>query len=105
MQYLEFYAVRHDTGAVLPNATAQAFAAGGSTPLTLYSEAGQPVGTQVSADALGKLGVALPFGAYDLQISSAGYAPPRISGLSFGDPMSAGLFTDLAGLSIPRACR
>ena len=101
MQYLEFYAVRHDTGAVLPNATAQAFAAGGSTPLTLYSEAGQPVGTQVSADALGKLGVALPFGAYDLQISSAGYAPPRISGLSFGDPMSAGLFTDLAGLSIP----
>ena len=73
MQYLEFYAVRHDTGAVLPNATAQAFAAGGSTPLTIYSEAGQPVGTQVSADALGKLGVALPFGAYDLQISSAGY--------------------------------
>ncbi len=101
MQYLEFYAVRHDTGAVLPNATAQAFAVGGSTPLTIYSEAGQPVGTQVSADALGKLGLALPFGAYDLQISSAGYAPPRIGGLSFGDPMSAGLFTQLGGLSVP----
>ena len=101
MQYLEFYAVRHDTGAVLPNATAQAFAAGGSTPLTIYDEAGRPVGTQVSADGLGRLGVALPFGAYDLQISSAGYAPPRIGGLSFGDPMSAGLFTELAGLCVP----
>ena len=101
MQYMEFYAVRHDTGAALPNATLQAFLAGGTTPVTLYNEAGAPAGTQVSADGLGKLGVALPFGAYDLQISSTGYTPPKISGLSFGDPMSAGLFTQLCGLSVP----
>ena len=44
MQYMEFYAVRHDTGAVLPNATLQAFLAGGATPVTLYNEAGQPQG-------------------------------------------------------------
>ena len=101
MQYMEFYAVRHDTGAVLANATLQAFLAGGSAPVTLYDEAGQAQGTQVSADALGRLGVALPFGAYDLQISSVAYTPPKISGLSFGDPMSAGLFTALSGVSVP----
>ncbi len=101
MQYMEFYAVRHDTGAVLPNATLQAFLAGGATPLTIFDEAGRPVGTEVFADGLGRLGVALPFGAYDLQISSPAYAPPKISGIGFGDAMSAGLFTQLGSVSVP----
>ena len=100
MQYIEFYAVRHDTGAVLPHATLQAFAAGGSTPVTLYDQGGTAQGTQVSADALGRIGLALPFGAYDLQIAATSYAPPPLS-VSFGDPMSAGLFTELAHVSVP----
>ena len=102
MQYMEFYAVRHDTGAVLPNATLQAFPAGGSTPVALFNEAGIAQGVQVTADGLGHVGVALPFGAYDLQISSGAYAPPKISGITFGDAMSAGLFGDLAHLSVPQ---
>ena len=101
MQYMEFFAVRHDTGAVLPNATLQAFPAGGSTPVTLYNEAGVSQGAQIAADGLGHVGLALPFGAYDLQIASGAYAPPKISGITFGDAMSAGLFGDLPGLSVP----
>jgi hypothetical protein len=101
MQYMEFFAVRHDTGAALPYATVQAFFAGGTSAVQLYGETGQALGTQASADALGRVGIALPFGAYDLQIAAGGYTAPKLSGMTFGEPMAAGLFTDIAGLFIP----
>lgn len=102
MQYLEFFAVRADTGAALPFASLQAFVSGGGqSPAAIYDVNGAPVGVSVQADALGRIGLALPFGAYDLQITAGAYVAPPIRSVGFGDAMAVGLFTALSGLSVP----
>lgn len=85
MQYIEFYAVRADTGAALASATVTVWLAGTSTPASLYGQGGAALSNPFTGSATGLVGFSAPDGVYDVQVTSGVYSAPRITGLQVVD--------------------
>jgi hypothetical protein len=78
MQFMEFYAVNHTTGQVLPNATVAVFETGTTTLATVYDIDNVAMANPFEATNTGLVGFAAADGVYDLQITSGEYSAPPI---------------------------
>lgn len=87
MQFVQFYAARADTGAVLPYARATVLLTGTSTEAALFDAEGEAIDNPLTADGVGALGFAANDGVYDVEIVSADgtYSAPRIQKLQVVD--------------------
>jgi hypothetical protein len=85
MQLIEFYAVRADTGSVLPSATVSVFLTGTSLAASLYDASGAALANPFKAGNAGLVSFSAPDGVYDVQIQGGGYTAPRITGLQVVD--------------------
>ena len=85
MQYMEFYAVRADTGAALSSPTVSVYLTGASSFAPLYDAGGAVMANPFIGGAQGLVGFSAPDGAYDVQIQSGAYAAPKITGLQVVD--------------------
>ena len=85
MQYIQFYAVRADTGAALASPTVSVFLAGTSTTAPLYDASSAAMANPFTGAVQGLVGFAAPDGVYDVQMQSGAYAAPRITGLQVVD--------------------
>lgn len=87
MQYMEFFATRHDTGAVIPYAKVNVYLTGTTTLAAAFDIAGGGLSNPLTADITGKVGFAVTNGAYDLQWTSADgtYLSPVVHDVQFYD--------------------
>lgn len=89
MQPVQFFAVNHLTGAVLPNATITVWQSGTGqgTLAQLYSDAGvTAIANPTSADSNGKTYFYSGSSPVDIQIASGSYSAPLILNVSVADP-------------------
>jgi len=87
MQFVQFYAARADTGAVLPYARATVLLTGTTTEAALFDAEGEAIDNPLTADGVGALGFATNDGIYDVEIVSADgtYSAPPIQKLQVVD--------------------
>lgn len=80
MQFLDFFAARHDTGAAIPYAKATVYLTGTTTLAALFDADGGSIGNPITATVAGELGFAAANGSYDIAIRAAdgGYSSPLI---------------------------
>lgn len=82
-----FFACRHDTGAVLPNATATVYLTGTTTPASIFNAAGGSIANPLTADSAGRVIFKVADGVYDIAIVSAdgNYTAPPIQQYNVAD--------------------
>jgi hypothetical protein len=87
MQYVEFFAARHDTGAAIPNAKVNVYLTGTTMPASIYDIAGASLPNPMTATIDGLAGIAAANGSYDIQFQSAdgSYLSPTIHRVQFYD--------------------
>lgn len=89
MQPVQFFAVNHLTGVVIPNASITVWQSGTNqtTLATLYSDAGiTPISNPTAADSNGKVYFFSGSSPVDLQIASGSYSAPLMINVSVADP-------------------
>lgn len=79
MQYVEFYAVNHSTGRVLPGATITVYETGTTTLADLFDDAGAAIPNPTQADDIGLAQFAAADGVYDINVRSGSYQAPPIT--------------------------
>jgi len=85
MQLIEFYAVRADTGSVLPSASVAVFLTGTTLPASLYDATGAALANPFKTGGAGLVSFSAPDGVYDVQVQAGGYTAPKITGLQVVD--------------------
>lgn len=85
MQFVQFYAINHLTGAALPGAMVTVYVANTASPAVLYNGDGVQISNPFLADAIGLVGFSTTDGVYDIQIVSGPYTAPPISNLTIFD--------------------
>lgn len=77
MQPIQFFAARHDDGALLPNATIDVYLKGTQTRATLYADDSEtPLANPAYADAGARVFLYTTAERVDIQISKGGYVAP-----------------------------
>lgn len=82
MQPIQFFAARHEDGALLPGATIDVYLKGTQTRATLFSDDNEtPLGNPAYADESAKVFIYTSAERVDIQISKGGYVAPLMRGI------------------------